>query len=81
MAATSREIVSQEKSKYCREWWSSKAFDMLAASVMICKWKIYSLSGRYHLLELIMIKKNKQKKTCLLVNYPDPGRKKEKKKK
>ena len=46
---------------------------MLAASIMICKWKIYSLSGRYHLLELIMTKK-----TCLLVNYPDPdpGRKK-----
>ena len=29
---------------------------MLAAS-MICKWKIYSLSGRYELLELIMTEK------------------------
>ena len=39
MAAISQEIVSQEKSKYWRKWWLSKAFDMLAASIMICKWK------------------------------------------
>ena len=58
MAAISREIFSLEKSNYCRKWWWSKAFDMLAA-ITICKWKIYSLSGRYHLLEIITTKKKK----------------------